>query len=86
MWEIVFLMVVLKIPIVYLCAVVWWAIKAEPKPADGAATRERLDWGPEPPGRWTRRVGRPRPGPHAGPTRRSPRPARNAVVGAGRRR
>ena len=31
-WEIVFLMVILKIPMVYLCTVVYYAIKAEPKP------------------------------------------------------
>jgi hypothetical protein len=31
-WPIIFLLVVLKIPIVYLCAVVWWAIRAEPEP------------------------------------------------------
>jgi hypothetical protein len=30
LWEVIFLLVILKIPIVYLCAVVWWAIKAEP--------------------------------------------------------
>jgi hypothetical protein len=33
-WEIVFMLVILKIPIVYLCAVIWWAIKAEPSPPD----------------------------------------------------
>lgn len=33
-WEIVFMMLILKIPIVYLCVVVWWAIKAEPLPPD----------------------------------------------------
>ena len=26
-WEIVFMLLVLKIPIVYLCVVIWWAIK-----------------------------------------------------------
>jgi hypothetical protein len=36
-WEILFLMLILKIPIVYLCWVVWWAIKAEPRPEEGAA-------------------------------------------------
>jgi len=30
-WEIVFMLVLLKIPIVYLCMVVWWAIRAEPR-------------------------------------------------------
>ena len=34
-WEIVFLMVILKIPIVYLCSVVYYAIKAEPRPEPG---------------------------------------------------
>ena len=30
-WEAVFMLVLLKIPIVYLCMVVWWAIRAEPR-------------------------------------------------------
>jgi hypothetical protein len=29
------MLVILKIPVVYLCAVVWWAIRAEPGPVDG---------------------------------------------------
>lgn len=29
-WEALFLLVILKIPVVYLCVVVWWAIGAEP--------------------------------------------------------
>lgn len=33
-WEIVFMLLILKIPIIYLCAVLWWAIKAEPSPPD----------------------------------------------------
>ena len=33
-WEIVFMLLILKIPIVYLCVVCWWAIKAEPLPPD----------------------------------------------------
>jgi hypothetical protein len=33
--EAVFLLVVLKIPVVYLCFVVWWAIRAEPRRDDG---------------------------------------------------
>ena len=31
------MMLVLKIPILYLCAVVWWAVRAEPRPLEGAA-------------------------------------------------
>lgn len=38
-WEGIFLLLVLKIPLIYLCAVVWWAIRAEPTadtgPGDG---------------------------------------------------
>jgi hypothetical protein len=30
------MLVVLKIPVAYLCVVVWWAIKAEPRPPEGA--------------------------------------------------
>ena len=30
------MLVILKIPVVYLCGVVWWAIKAEPRPLEGA--------------------------------------------------
>lgn len=35
-WEIVFMLLILKIPIVYLCVVIWWAIKSEPAPPDHA--------------------------------------------------
>jgi hypothetical protein len=35
-WELVFMLVILKIPVVYLCWVVWWAIRAEPEPLEGA--------------------------------------------------
>lgn len=34
-WEAVFLLLILKIPLVYLCVVVWWAIRAEPTAGDG---------------------------------------------------
>jgi hypothetical protein len=30
------MLVILKIPVVYLCAVVWWAVRAEPQPQEGA--------------------------------------------------
>jgi len=41
-WELVFLMVILKIPIVYLGTVVVYAIRAEPHPEEGAAVTARL--------------------------------------------
>lgn len=33
-WEIIFMLVILKIPIVYIAVVIWWAIKAEPDPGE----------------------------------------------------
>jgi hypothetical protein len=47
LWELVFMLVVLKIPVVYLCAVVWWAIKAEPEPQGGVAVRSSAEPPPE---------------------------------------
>jgi hypothetical protein len=35
--EIVFLMLILKLPILYLIGVVWWAVRAEPRPAEPAS-------------------------------------------------
>ncbi|MEO5633484.1 hypothetical protein [Gaiella sp.] len=35
-WEVIFMLVILKIPIVYLAVVIWWAIKAEPDPGEPA--------------------------------------------------
>jgi hypothetical protein len=43
LWEAVFLLLVLKIPIVYMCLVVWWAIRKEPsdeQPATVAAVTD----------------------------------------------
>jgi hypothetical protein len=47
LWELVFMLVVLKIPVAYLCVVVWWAIRAEPRPLEGAGTVASLDPGPQ---------------------------------------
>jgi hypothetical protein len=47
-WELVFMLVILKIPVVYLCSVVWWAIRAEPEPLEGAARLATLSPPPEP--------------------------------------
>jgi hypothetical protein len=70
-WELIFLMFLMKIPIAYLCAVVWWAVRAEPRPEEGAARLAELQ--PEPPpfqGRFRARLPRPRSGPHGSPVRR----------------
>jgi len=80
-WEIVFLMVILKIPIVYLCWVVWWAIKAEPKPEEGAAVAAELgdDAGPGGGAARLRSPRRLRPSPRGGPARTYARSAHAAA-------
>ena len=34
-WEAIFMLLVLKLPVVYLAAVVWWAVRAQPEPSAG---------------------------------------------------
>jgi hypothetical protein len=73
-WEIVFMLVILKLPVVYLCWVVWWAIHAEPLPLEGAALPAEVE--PDSPFAWWRRRGRRGPrrdGPHGAPTRTAAR-------------
>jgi hypothetical protein len=85
-WEFVFMIVILKIPIVYLCLVVWWAVRSEPGPLEGAALPAVL---PEDSPRrgWRRLPHRPRRrGPHGGPARSYPRTARAALTRAEARR
>lgn len=83
LWELLFLMVILKIPIVYLCSVVYYAIKAEPKPEEGAAMTATI--GPEDSGPGVRRARiRPRR-PRGGPVRTYPRTPRAARAYAERR-
>ena len=69
------MLVILKIPVVYLCAVVWWAIKAEPQPLEGAARLAPLQ--PWPSCDWRQRHSRLRRGqlPRGGPGRRPARVA-----------
>jgi hypothetical protein len=83
-WELIFLMVILKIPIAYLCWVVYWAIKAEPEPrgGDGALLVPPPDGDPPIRPR-VRRRGRP-VRPHGGPSRRYAR-TRRAATAYGRR-
>jgi hypothetical protein len=72
--ELLFMMVILKLPILYLAGVCYWAIKAEPKPLEGARAPARLEPGPH--GPQGRRPRRPRS--HGGPDRRDLRVARAA--------
>lgn len=75
--EVIFMLVILKIPVVYLCLVVWWAVRAEPRPAEGAVNPARL---PDPePCPWSARRGRPRRStPRGGPRRATPAMVRSA--------
>jgi len=34
-WEGIFMLLILKIPVIYLAVVVWYAVRAEPKPEFG---------------------------------------------------
>jgi hypothetical protein len=90
LWELVFLMVILKIPIVYLCTIVYYAVKAEPRRGRGgpAAVRAEPEWGPPGSSRRSRRLRRRPPRPHGGPARVYARGARVALAradGTGRR-
>ena len=64
------MMVILKIPIAYLCFVVYWAVKAEPKPAEPVRSDSQAD-GLDPKAPWSPSSRRPRPrrGPERGPVR-----------------
>ncbi|MDE3025299.1 MAG: hypothetical protein KGI93_06985 [Acidobacteriota bacterium] len=84
LWELVFLMVILKIPIVYLCSVVYYAIKAEPKPEEGAAVTATIG-PPEDSGPGRRRAGNHPRRPRGGPVRTYPRTPRAARAYAERR-
>jgi hypothetical protein len=71
-WELIFMMLILKIPLVYLGFVVWYAIRAEPEP--GVEPDEYSVWRPwrHPAGPRPRREGPhgTRDAAHAGRTRR----------------
>ncbi len=74
-WETIFMLLILKIPVVYLGCVVWWAIRAKPEPPqepEGALVPQPLE--PEPRPAWSvlrrPRGMRPRPRPHGTPSRR----------------
>ena len=78
--EAVFLLLVLKLPIVYLCAVVWWAVRAEPRPLEPAPVVAPPD--PRPARPWRQRGRRPPllGGPQRSPLQRGGRRARTPAV------
>jgi len=65
------MMVILKIPIAYLCFVVYWAVKAEPEPPPEPVRAASRAEPPEPKAPWSLQSRRPRPrrGPERGPVR-----------------
>ena len=70
------MVLVLKIPMIYVCWVVWWAIKAEPAVGGDGEDAQPINWTP-----WRRPEG-PRPrrgGPH-GTRARSARQRERARV------
>jgi hypothetical protein len=75
MWELIFMMLILKIPIVYLCLVVYWAVRAEPKPPEPALLPVLPEIGPDEPPAWVARRRPPRRpgrgGPHTPPRGRT---------------
>ena len=80
------MIVILKIPIVSLCLVVWWAVRSEPEPLEPALLPAEL---PEDlSGRgWRFRRDRPRRrGPRGGPERSYTRTARAGLARAEARR
>jgi len=84
--ELVFLMVILKIPIVYLCVVVYHAVKSEPHKGEPEAVRVRISPDGPPPGfdRIRRRPRRRPWRPHGGPARAYARTSRAAYARADR--
>lgn len=73
-WTFFYMFVILKIPVIALLTLVWWAVRATPEPA---GDEEREDGGG--PRRDHPRPRRPRPprrGPHAGPPPHAPRRVR----------
>ena len=77
LWLTVWFMVILKIPVLYLCWVIWWAVK-DPPDVEAEPTLEEVDGGDSPGWRRPpdRRTRRPRGGPHGSPARSPGRPAR----------
>ena len=77
LWEGIFMLLVLKIPMIYLAAVVLWAIRAEPRRDDGGEGARAFvpltpcEWGDWRRSRPTRRFGHRPVGPRGRPVRRA---------------
>ena len=85
LWLTIWFTVILKIPALYLCYVIWWAVKDPPTEPAGTVGDGLGGGGVEPPPRRGPRApiaGR-RPGPHGSPQRR--RSTQPVLVGRARR-
>ncbi len=67
------MLVILKIPVIYLGVVVWWAIRAKPEPLEPALRPAALEIDRRPDWRFRLRPRGPRRGPHGAPARGSRR-------------
>ena len=80
-WEVVFVLLILKLPVAYVCWVIWWAVKSEPELGLEGENDGGTRWTP-----WRRRrrgPRGPRNGPHGSPTRtatRTPPPVRKSTA------
>jgi len=80
-WTFVWLMIVLKIPILALFWIVYWSVRAVPEPVDeggDGGTKKPVEPQPDPPRRPRRR------GPHGDPALPAPARARKPVSARGR--
>jgi hypothetical protein len=68
-WELIWMLIILKVPVVYLCLVVWWAVRAKPVPLEPALLPARTEIDPKPGWDFLRARRRPRRGPHGSPSR-----------------
>lgn len=70
-WITIWFMVILKIPLLYMCWVIWWAVKDPPDTAGAEPTLDELEGGGGSGWRWTPDRGRRgrRGGPHGAPAR-----------------
>jgi hypothetical protein len=68
-WELVWMLLILKIPIIYLGLVVWWAVRAEPAPLEPALLPVVAEIDPKPGWQPRTRLHRPGRGPHGAPRR-----------------
>jgi len=48
-WEIIFLVVIIKIPLVYFGGVIWWSIKSEPELSTEGEGERAVGWTRRPP-------------------------------------